>query len=176
MGEAATAGPTSTGGAPLSSVSQLGLTNGNAAAGLAGGSAALGAVSTIMKGEGTQAADDMQADQLTQAAQFGETQAKLTDTTMRQNLTTTLGNIEAVRAAANVDPNSPTSVAMMDQSTQRSDMQRMAAVGSIRQQDETDIASSDYLKQAGDFAVTQSYIGAAAGVATAAAKAFTLGA
>lgn len=134
------------------------------------------AVSSIMKGEGTQAADDMQATQLTQAAAFGETQAKLTDTTMRQNLTSTLGNIEAVRAAANVDPTSPTSVALMDQSTQRSDMQRMAAVGTIRTQDETDLASADYLKQAGNFAMTQSYISAAAGVAAAAGKAFTMGA
>lgn len=174
MGEAS-AGPTSTGGAPLS-VSSMGLSNSTAASGLAGTSAALSAAGTIMKGEGTQAADDMQADQLEQAAAFGETQAKLTDTTMRQNLTTTLGNIEAVRAAAGADPNSPTSVALMDQSTTRSDTQRMAAVGSIRTQDETDKSSADYLRQAGDFAVTQSYLGAAAGVVGAVGKAFTMGA
>lgn len=135
----------------------------------------LSAASTIMKGEGTQAADNMHADQLTQAAQFGETQATLTDTTMRQNLSKTLGNIEAVRAAANTDPNSPTSVALMDQSTQRSDTQRMAAVGTIKTQDETDLASASYLKQAGSFAMTQSYIGAAAGVAAGVGKALTLG-
>lgn len=136
----------------------------------------LSAASTIMKGEGTDAADNMQADQLTQAAAFGETQATLTSATSRQNLNTTLGNIEAVRAAAGTDPSSPTSVALMDQSRDRSDLQRMATVGSIKQQDETDLASADYLKEAGNFALNQSYIGAAAGVAAGVGKAFTKGA
>ena len=36
----------------------------------------------------------------------------------------------------------------------------MAAVGSIRAQDAEDLASADYLRKAGDFAVRQSYLSA----------------
>lgn len=142
---------------------------GGAASSLAGpasiASLALTAASDVTKGSATQASDDFQADRATRAAAFGEVQANLTDTTMRQNLNTTLGNIESIRAASNIDPSSPTTAALMDQSTSRSDSQRMAAVGSIRSQDEEDLASADYLRKAGDFAVTQSYLSAATDVA-----------
>lgn len=124
----------------------------------------------IAKGSATQAADDFQASRLEQAAEFGKTQAALTDTTMRQSLNTTLGNIEAVRAAAGIDPTSPTTAALMGQSTERADMQRMAAVGSIKAQNAEDLASAKYLHEAGDFAVTQSYLKAATDVASAVAK------
>jgi len=89
---------------------------------------------------------------------------------MLQNLNTTLGNIESVRAAANADPTSPSSIALMDQSRERSDLQRMAAVGSERAQSAEDLASADYLRRAGDFAVTQSYLKAGTDVAGALAK------
>jgi len=150
---------------------------GAAASSLAGpasiASLALTAASDVTKGKATQAADSFQASRLTQAAAFGETQANLTDSTMREQLNTTLGNIEAVRAAAGTDPSSPTSIALMDQSTDRSNTQRMAAVGTIKAQDAEDLASADYLKRAGDFAVTQSYLSAATDVASWAAKALT---
>lgn len=123
------------------------------------------AASDIMKGEGTQAADDFQAARAERAAQFGMLQATLTDTTMRENLNTTLGNIEAVRAAAGIDPTSPTTAALEERSTHLSDRQRMAAVGSIRSQAAEDQASAKYLREAGDFAVKQSYLAAATDVA-----------
>jgi len=147
---------------------------GTAAAGAASiGSLALTATGDIMKGSATQAADNFQADRAERAAQFGQTQAALTDTTMRENLNTTLGNIEAVRAAANADPNSPTGVAMLDRSTQLGERQRMAAVGSINSQVAEDKASADYLRKAGDFAVTQSYISAGSDIASGLFKAAT---
>ena len=89
---------------------------------------------------------------------------------MLQKLNTTLGNIESVRAAANADPNSPTGVALMEQSESRSDSQRMAAVGSLRAQSAEDKASADYLRRAGDFAVTQSYLKAGTDAASAIVK------
>lgn len=136
-------------------------------------SMALTATGDIMKGSATKASDDFQADRAERAAQFGQTQAMLTDTTMRENLNTTLGNIEAVRAAANVNPTSPTTVALMDRSTELSNRQRTAAVGSIKAQAAEDQASADYLRKAGDFAVTQSYISAGADVAGGLFKAAT---
>lgn len=136
-------------------------------------SLALTVASDVTKGNATQASDNFQADRLQRAADFGQTQATLTDTTMRENLNTTLGNIEAVRAAAFTDPTSPTSIALMDQSSERSERQRLAAVGSERAQSEEDMASADYLRKAGDFAVTQSYLSAATDVAGGLAKAGT---
>lgn len=120
----------------------------------------------ITKGSGTQAADNFQADRAARAAEFGQTQALLTDTTDRENLNTTLGNIEVVRAAAGIDPTSPTTEALMDRSTELSNRQRMAAVGSIKAQSAEDLASADYLRKVGDFAVTQSYLSAGADVAS----------
>jgi hypothetical protein len=134
-------------------------------------SLALTAGGDIIKGSATQASDNFQADRATRAAQFGQTQAALTDTTMRENLNTTLGNIDAVRAAAGIDPTSPTTAALEDRSTNLSDRQRMAAVGSIKSQSAEDLASADYLRKAGDFAVTQSYLSAATDVAGGIAKA-----
>lgn len=146
-----------------------------AAGGASIASLALTASGDIMKGSATQASDDFQADRAERAAQFGQTQAALTDTTMRENLNTTLGNIEAVRAAANTNPTSPTGAVMMDRATQLSDRQRMAAVGSIKSQAEEDQASAAYLRKAGDFAVTQSYISAGGDILSGAAKGFTKG-
>lgn len=125
----------------------------------------LTAASDITKGSATQAADAFQADKAERAAQFGELQAKLTDTSMLQSLNTTLGNIETVRAAANADPTSPTGAALLEHSADLADTQRMATVGSQRAQAAEDQASADYLRKAGDFAVSQSYLSAATDVA-----------
>jgi len=150
---------------------------GTASSSLAGpasvASLALTAASDVTKGSSTQASDDFQADRATRAAQFGEVQANLTDATMRQNLNTTIGNIETIRAAGNIDPSSPTSAALLEQNERRSDSQRMAAVGSIRSQDEEDMASADYLRKAGNFAVTQSYLAAGSDIAGGVFKAVT---
>lgn len=152
---------------------------GAAASSLAGpasvASLALTVAGDITKGNATKAADDFKADRAERAAQFGELQATLTDTTMRENLNTTLGNIEAIRAAAGTDPNSPTGMALLDRSTQLSDRQREATVGSIKSQAGEDRASADYLRKAGDFAVTQSYLTAATDVASAGARYATRG-
>jgi hypothetical protein len=142
---------------------------GAAASSLAGPASILSlgltAASDITKGSATQAADQFQADRAQRAAEFGLVQANLTDTTMRENLNTTLGNIESIRAAANVDPTSPTTAALMDRSTELSERQREAAVGSERAQSAEDLASADYLRKAGDFAVSQSYLSAATDIA-----------
>lgn len=124
----------------------------------------------IMGGSAKQAANDYQAARLEQAAQFGKTQAALTDATMRENLNNTIGTINAVRAAAGVDPSSPTTSAMVEMNSERSNRQRLAAVGSINSQVAEQEASAKYLREAGDFAVTQSYVKAGTDVFSAVAK------
>lgn len=139
-----------------------------AAASLA--SIGLSAYATVEKGKGEQAADNFQADQANQAAKFGRLQADLTDTTMREKLNTTLSNIETIRAAGGVDPASPTTGAVEDWNRMLSDRQRTAAVVTAKSQANTEDASAAYLRKAGSFALQQSYIQAAAGVAGGVAK------
>lgn len=134
------------------------------------GSAGLGAYGSISKGQGTKAADDMQADKLARAADFGRLQADLTDTTMRENLTTTLGNIDVIRAAGRIDPTSPTTAALEERQTQIGDRQRNAALLNIRGQMAEDEASAHYLRKAGEYALLQGYVGAGAQIAGAVGK------
>src|SRR6202022_1667893 len=81
--------------------------------------------------------------------------AGLTDTTMRENLNTTLSNIEVIRSAARIDPTSPTTAAVESFETMKSDRQRPAALVSINAQVAEDEASAAYLKQAQRFALGQ---------------------
>lgn len=140
----------------------------------------------IAKGQATKVSDDFQAGRAERAAAFGEIQAGLTDTTARENLNTTLGNIDVIRAAAGIDPTSPTTAAILDRNTGIADRQRMAAVGSIKAQSAEDLASADYLRKAGDFAVKQSlvaanndknmsYLNAGADIFSGVSKAFKFG-
>lgn len=147
----------------------------SSAGGASVASLGLTVASDITSGSATQAGDDFKAAQAERAAEFGITQANLTDVTMRENLNTTLGNIESIRAAANIDPSSPTTAALLERSSALSDRQRTAAVGTQRAQAADDLASADYLKRAGDFAVKQSYLKSATDVASALAKAVPAG-
>lgn len=130
----------------------------------------LSAMSTISKGEGEKAADDFKASRAEEAAKFGRLQADLTDTTDRQQLNITLSNIDAIRATGNVDPRSPTTAAVEAQSEDRSNLQRVAKEVSLRSQAASDEAGARYLRSAGDFALSQSYTQAAAGVLGGVAK------
>jgi hypothetical protein len=135
-------------------------------------SLAFGAAGSLAKGFGTQAADEFQADRATRAAELGRTQAALTDVTYRENLNTTLGNIDAIRAAAHIDPTSPTTAALRDYNTMISDRQRMAAVGSLRQQAAEDEAGAAYLRKAGWYAVNMGLLEAGTKVAGGVAMGF----
>jgi hypothetical protein len=82
----------------------------------------------------THAADDYQAQRLEQAATYGELKAVQTGGQMTRQLNTTLGNIDAVRAAANTDPSSPTGAALRDNAEQIGTDQKTTTVDSILQQ------------------------------------------
>lgn len=135
----------------------------------------MSAYGTIKKGEGDQAAADFKADKAEEAARFGREQAELTDVTLRERLNTTLANIDSIRAAAHVDPTSPTTVAVEDWQRQLSNRQRSAAAVSAQAQASSDEASARYLRQAGDYALGQAELGAAVGVAGGLAKGFGKG-
>lgn len=113
----------------------------------------LSAVGAVEKGEGQKAADDYQAARADQAAQYGETQAAQTDANMREKLNVTLGNIDAVRAASGVDPSSPTTAALRQQTTFYSDQQRSTSVDNILEQSTQDTNDAAYYRSAGSFAL-----------------------
>jgi hypothetical protein len=130
----------------------------------------LGLVSGVMQGEGTQAADEYQASQLSEKAQLGQAAAVETNADMVARLNQSLGNIDAVRAASGDSPASPTGAALRDVTTGRLNQEKAIRVGNILTQSETDTAGANYLTQAGSFALMQGILGGAASGAAALAK------
>jgi hypothetical protein len=128
-------------------------------------STGLGLVSSIMQGEGTQAADQYQAGILTEKAQIGQTQATEVNANSVMRLNQSLGNIDAVRAASGDNPTSPTAVALRGVTTANANQNRAIQVGNILTQSEMDTAGANYLRSAGSFAMTQGIIGGLAGAA-----------
>lgn len=133
-------------------------------------SPALSIVSGIMKGEGEQSADDFQAAKLKRSAEYAKGAAAETDTQMRENLNLQLSNIDAVRAAANIDPASPTTAALKDRTAMIGDRSRSIQVGNIMAKAAQDEADSNYLTQAGSFAYKMGALGGVAGAAGTVAK------
>lgn len=150
----------------------MGSGTGAGASALSALSPLFGAYASVKKGEGAKAADEMQADRLTRAAEFGRVQADLTDTTMREQLNTTLGNIDVIRAAARIDPTSPTTAALEDRQKQISTRERSAAGLSIRSQVAENEDSAAYLRKAGEFALLQGYIEGGTKIGAAVGKSF----
>lgn len=125
----------------------------------------LQAYATILQSQGVAAGDDYQAEKLDTAATYGNLKAVQTGGQMTRNLNQTLGNIDAVRAAAGADPNSPTGAAFRDNQESVGDDQRGIVVGSILQQSRQDSADAAYFRQAGNSALLAGGISAAAGIA-----------
>jgi hypothetical protein len=116
-------------------------------------SAGLKAGSQYEAAQGQSAADLYKAQQLEQAATYGELKATQTNAAMTRNLVTTLGNIDAVRAAAGADPNSPTGVAVRDNANYLGNEQRRIKVASIEQQARTDESGAQFERSASDRAL-----------------------
>lgn len=134
------------------------------------GSAGLGAFSSIEKGTGQQAADQMQAAELQQRAQYAGIAATETSANMLDRLNVSLGNIDAVRAAMHDDPTSPTGAAIRARTEALGDEDRAIKVGNILAQGSMDTASANYLTQAGQFAYGQGLVGAGADILGAIGK------
>lgn len=117
------------------------------------GSMALGAAEPAIKGFGEKAGQDFMAGQSERAAALGRIKADQTDVAMRDELATTLGNIDVIRAAAGVDPLSPTGQSIRAREQDVSDRQRTIAVGNIRAQADEKEAEARYRRTAGKYAL-----------------------
>jgi hypothetical protein len=125
----------------------------------------LSAYATILQSQGVASADEFQAAKLDNAAKYGELKAVQTGGQMTRSLNNTLGNIDAVRAAANADPNSPTGQVIRDNQETIGTDQKTIAVDSILQQSRQDSADAAYYRSAASHALLTGDISAAAGVA-----------
>ncbi|WGR74345.1 MULTISPECIES: hypothetical protein [unclassified Bradyrhizobium] len=137
---------------------------GMAAGGTSLASVGLSAYADLLKGQSTATADEYQAARLDNAAVYGELKAKQTSGQMSRSLNTTLGNIEAVRAAAKADPLSPTGQAVLQNQEDIGDEQRGIVVNSILQQARQDRSDAAYYRDAAGNALTMGYVSAGADV------------
>lgn len=144
---------------------------GQAAGGSSLVSIGLEAYSTMLKAQGTATADEWQAAKLDSAAKYGELKAAQTGAQMSRSLNQTLGNIQAVQAAARADPNSPTGAAIFDSQEALGTTARTTAVDSILAQSAQDKADAAYYRSASKDALFAGEIGAAAGIAKGIASA-----
>jgi hypothetical protein len=122
--------------------------SGNSMASL-GFQAAAAGVSAI----GTSEGDQFRASELEEQAQYGDFKGKQVNAQMTRNLTMTLGNIDAVRAAARTDPTSPTGAAVRDFVDTTGTEQRNIKVDSIMAQAQMDEANAAYLRSASSTAL-----------------------
>jgi hypothetical protein len=115
--------------------------------------AGLKAGSDIFSAIGTSNADKFKAEELDQAAQYGELKAVQTNSQMTRNLSITLGNIDAVRAAARSDPTSPTGAAVRDYADTVGTNDKNIKVDSIMAQAQQDEAQAAYERSASSSAL-----------------------
>jgi hypothetical protein len=97
---------------------------------------------------GVAAGDTVKAEELDRAAQYGDLKATQTNAQMTRNLSITLGNIDAVRAAARTDPTSPTGAAVRDYTEYTGEEQKNIKVSSIMAQATQDEADAAYMRTA----------------------------
>lgn len=110
------------------------------------------------EGQGNKAASDYKAARLEQAARYGRVAAEQTDGQLTEQLNTTLGNIDAIRAAADIDPTSPTTAAIRERQSFVADRQRTTSVNNMLRQAAQSEADANYMRRAGEFALKQSYL------------------
>jgi len=92
------------------------------------------------------AATDFKAGEAAVAARRGKIAAAETDTAIREELSSVIGNIRAIRASSGISPDSPTTDAIIDSETRASERQRRIRVGNITEQAASDERSSGFLR------------------------------
>lgn len=133
---------------------------GPAASGSSLASIGFSAYGKYLEGRGAKAADEYKAERLERAAQIGRAAATQSGAQYSEELATTLGNIDSIRAAARTDPTSPTGVAVRD----RQEMLGMRAKATDRANREAQIEQQEtdarYLRYAGKQAMLGGTVGA----------------
>lgn len=116
------------------------------------------------KAKGTAAGDQFKAAELDRAAQYGELKATQTSGQLTRNLSMTLGNIDAIRAAAHDDPTSPTGAAVRDYAEKIGTDQKTIQVDSILAQLQQQEADAAYMRKSASDALLSGDIAAGADI------------
>jgi hypothetical protein len=133
--------------------------------------AGLSAYSDILSSEGTAAGENYKAASLENAAQRGRVAAVETGASETEQLVNTLGNIDAVRAAAHADPTSPTGAAIRDWNEQLGLTKKSIDVNNIMAQSQQEESDAAYLRSASKFALLGGELSAGADILKAAGPA-----
>lgn len=110
------------------------------------------------------AAANAKADRLARAADYGRTAANQTNAAMTEDLSNTLGSIDAIRAASGTDPTSPTTAAYRDRQEFVGTRKKNIQITNILGQSEQDDADAAYLRSSGNYAMQAGQMGALGGL------------
>jgi hypothetical protein len=133
----------------------------------------MSAAGSIMGGEGQAKADEFQAQQLENAAQYGRTQAAQVGYNMTTNMTRMLGHIAAVRASLGSDVRSPSTWAVMGNQEAQAERERAIRMGSIFAQVRQDQMGAQQYTDMASRALQGGYLGALGDVAKGLGGAFS---
>jgi hypothetical protein len=128
-------------------------------------SAGMSIIGSIMGGSAQAQADAYQEQQAENAAVVGKTQAAQTSSNMTQSLTRQIQNIQAIRASAGVEGNSPTGEAIANNVLARGQQQIGVKVGSIMDQVTQDQNAAAFYQQSAGNALTGGILGGLGGAA-----------
>lgn len=121
----------------------------------------LSIASTLTKAKGENSADIYKAQSLEHAADVGQVKAVQTSAEDTRRIVDTLGNIDAIRAAAHDDPTSPTGIAVRDYQEALGGMHKAIDVNNILEQSAQDTRDAAYLRTAGKYALQGGELAAA---------------
>lgn len=103
--------------------------------------------SGIAGAAGDAKAVSFKASEAATAARYGKIAAAETDTGIREELRSVVGNIRAIRASSGISPDSPTTAAIVANEGRISERQRRIQVNNINAQVTSDQNSSAFLTQ-----------------------------
>ncbi|MEJ0095767.1 MAG: hypothetical protein WDN46_20875 [Methylocella sp.] len=124
-------------------------------------STGLGVFGAIQQGNANAQGAEFQAQQAERASQFGQIKALQTSTFMSRNLQTSIDNIQAVRASANVEGNSPTGEAIENNVRTTGQQQISQKVQNIDAQSQQDQDAAAFYTQSANNALLGGFLGGA---------------
>lgn len=110
-------------------------------------SAGLNVASGLAQAAGDSRAAAHRSAEAQEAARKGRIAAAETDTTLREELSSVIGQIRSIRASSGISANSPTTAAIIDNETKVSDRERRIRVNNILSQADSDDRSAAYLRR-----------------------------
>lgn len=124
------------------------------------GAMGFNAAGAFLKGYGEASSQKFLAARDRRSAEYGKIKADQVDTARREELATTLGNIDVMRSAGNVDYLSPTTAVIKEHQGDIADRQRLIERGNILAQAREDELSAAYRDKAAKRSMTGAYLGA----------------